>query len=44
MNNSSLKIKQAIDLLKLLQSIDDEEIKTSTIEAVIEILEEIEIS
>ena len=44
MNNKSTKqqkINQVIDLLKFVLSLDDEEIIKSTVESVIEILEEI---
>lgn len=38
--NKKHKLKQVIDLLKFSLSLDDEEIVKSTIESVIEILEE----
>lgn len=34
------KLRQIVDLLKLIQTLDDEEIIKSTIESVIELLEE----
>ena len=35
------KIKQIINMLKFILEVDDDEIKTSTIESIIEMLEEI---
>lgn len=40
-NNKNAKIKQVIEILKFILTIDDEEIIKSSIESVIEILEEI---
>lgn len=40
MKNKSAKLKQVIDLLKFVLTIDDEEIVKSTIESIIEVLEE----
>lgn len=39
-NNDTHKLKQVIELLKFALSLDDDEIMKSTIESVIEILEE----
>lgn len=39
--NKQQKIQQVIDLLKFVLSLDDEEIIKSTVESVVEILEEI---
>lgn len=39
-DDSQNNLQQAIDLLKLVLTLDDEEITRSTIEAVIELLEE----
>jgi hypothetical protein len=39
-NNEKEKLKQIVELLKFISTIDDEEIKKSTIESIIEILEE----
>lgn len=39
-NNKNAKIKQIIELLKFVLTIDDEEIIRSSIESIIEMLEE----
>jgi hypothetical protein len=39
-NNENHKLEQVVELLKFALSLDDEEIMKSTIESVIEILEE----
>ena len=39
-NNKNAKIKQIIELLKFVLTVDDEEIMKSSIESVIEMLEE----
>lgn len=39
-NDKKQKLRQVVDLLKFVQTLDDEEIIKSTIESVIELLEE----
>lgn len=39
-NNKNVKLKQIIELLKFALTIDDEEIMKSSIESIIEMLEE----
>ena len=39
-NNSKDKLKKVVELLKFAQSLDDEEIMKSTIESIIEMLQE----
>lgn len=41
-HNDKYKLEQVVELLKFALSLDDEEIMKSTIESVIEILEEID--